>query len=167
MLLKLQNGLDAFSERTGELLAVLPLLLILVQFALVLSVYVFSIGNIQLQESLQYINALMFLGGAGYTALKDEHVRVDLFYSKFSKRKKAWIDLSGTVFLLLPFLALFWDATLPYVADSWAIKEASAESSGLPFIYLLKSTLILFALTMTVHALADIIRHSRALFGAR
>lgn len=165
MLAKIQNGLDRFAEHTGNFLSVLPLLLILVQFALVLSVYVFSAGNIQLQESLQYINAMMFLGGAGYTALKDEHVRVDLFYSKFTERGKAWVNFLGTLLLLVPFLILFWDSTLPYVADSWAIKEASAESSGLPFIYLLKSTLILFAVTMTAHAIADIARHSRTLFG--
>ncbi|MCK0069613.1 TRAP transporter small permease subunit [Kordiimonas laminariae] len=140
------------------MLAVLPLLLVLVQFAVVLLVYVFSSGSIQLQESLQYINAVMFLGGAGYTALKNEHVRVDLFFSKFSDQGKAKVNFFGTLFLLFPFLTLMWAAGVPYVLDSWRILETSVESSGLPFVYILKTTLLLFALTMTLHGIADAIR---------
>ena len=85
----LMKRLDDFAEKTGNVLSVLPLMLVLLQFAVVLLVYVFATGSIQLQESLQYINAMMFLGGAGYTAFRDEHVRVDLFYSKFNERNKA------------------------------------------------------------------------------
>ena len=162
---KLLERLDAFAEKSGQFLAILPLLLVLVQFAVVLMVYVFSTGSIQLQESLQYINAMMFLGGAGYTALKDEHVRVDLFYSKFSDAAKARVNFFGTLLLLVPFLILFWHSTIPYVTDSWAIKESSVEASGLPFIYILKTTLLLFALTLSLNAIADLIRHSKTLFG--
>ncbi len=156
--------LDKFSAKTGDFLSLLPLLLVLLQFAIVLLVYVFSSGSVQLQESLQYINAMMFLGGAGYTAFKDEHVRVDLLYCNFTERGKAKVNFYGTLFLLVPFLILFWHASIPYVADSWAILETSVESSGLPFIYILKSTLLLFAFTMSVHAVADLLRHGKTLF---
>lgn len=165
MINRLITQLDGFSAKTGDFLALLPLLLVLVQFAVVLLVYVFSSGSVQLQESLQYINALMFLGGAGYTAFKDEHVRVDLLYCNFSERGKTKVNFYGTLFLLVPFLVLFWHASLPYVIDSWAILETSVESSGLPFIYILKSTLLLFAFTLTLHAIADLLRHGKALFG--
>lgn len=159
--------LDAFAEKSGQMLAVLPLLLVLVQFAVVLMVYVFSTGSIQLQESLQYINAMMFLGGAGYTALHDEHVRVDLLYCKLSERGKAWVNFLGTLLLLVPFLVLFWHASIPYVMDSWAIRESSVEASGLPFVYLLKTTLLLFALTLSLHAVADLLRFGKTLFGGK
>ncbi len=157
--------LDSFAERSGNVLAILPLILVLLQFSIVLMVYVFSTGSIQLQESLQYINAMMFLGGAGYTAFKDEHVRVDLFYSKFNIRQKARTDFFGTLFLLVPFLILFWHASVPYVLDSWAIRESSVEASGLPFVYVLKSTLLLFAFTLTLSAAADLVRYGRIFFG--
>jgi len=150
--------IEAFLETSGRMLGLLPLLLILVQFTVVLMVYVFSSGNIQLQESLQYINALMFLGGAGYTAIHDEHVRVDIFYSKFNVQNKAKVDFFGTLFLLVPFLVLFWATSLPYVTGSWKILEKSVESSGLPFVYILKSTLLLFALTLSLHAISTLIR---------
>ncbi len=162
---RIVTAIDAFSEKSGQVLAVLPLALVLVQFAVVLMVYVFASGSIQLQESLQYINAVMFLGGAGYTAVRGEHVRVDIFYSKFSDRGKALVNFLGTLFLLVPFLILFWMSALPFVADSWAIGETSVEASGLPYVYILKSTLLLFALTLSLHALADLIRHGRTWMG--
>ena len=158
MLTAIAEKIERLLDASGKILALLPLLLILVQFAVVLAVYVFSSGNIQLQESLQYINAMMFLGGAGYTAVKNEHVRVDLFYSKFNVRNKARVDFFGTLFLLVPFLILFWITSLPYVTGSWRILEASVESAGLPFVYILKTTLLLFALTLSLHAVSALIR---------
>jgi len=158
MLTAIAEKIERLLDASGQILALLPLLLILVQFAVVLAVYVFSSGNIQLQESLQYINAMMFLGGAGYTAVKNEHVRVDLFYSKFNVRNKAKVDFFGTLFLLVPFLTLFWITSLPYVIGSWRILETSVESAGLPFVYLLKTTLLLFALTLSLHAVSALIR---------
>lgn len=163
MMERVAGGIEAFLEASGNVLAILPLLLILVQFSVVLAVYVFSSGNIQLQESLQYINALMFLGGAGYTAVRDEHVRVDLFYSKFGKVSKAKVDFFGTLFLLVPFLILFWITSLPYVIGSWAILEGSVEASGLPFVYILKTTLLLFALTLSLHAAASLVRSFKSM----
>ncbi|GHF26315.1 C4-dicarboxylate ABC transporter substrate-binding protein [Kordiimonas sediminis] len=164
---RLLSFLDAVTERTGSILSFLPIILVLVQFMVVLVVYIFSEGSIKLQESLQYINAVMFLGAAGYTALHDEHVRVDLLYSKASPRTKAWINLAGTLFLLLPFLGLLWYTTLPYVMDSWSIQEKSVEASGLPFVYILKSTILLFTLTMTLSAIADLLRYTTTLFGKK
>ncbi|WP_262690459.1 TRAP transporter small permease subunit [Kordiimonas aestuarii] len=162
-MIRIVTALDAFSEKSGHLLALLPLILVLVQFAVVLMVYVFASGSIQLQESLQYINAFMFLGGAGYTAVRGEHVRVDIFYARMSERGKAAVNFFGTLFLLVPFLILFWISTLPYVTGSWAILETSTETSGLPYVYILKSTLLLFAFTLSLHALADLMRHGTKL----
>lgn len=159
--------LDRFAEASGKVLSILPLALVVVQFAVVMLVYIFNSGSIQLQESLQYINAMMFLGGAGYTALKDEHVRVDLFYSKFAPKRRAKVDFWGTLLLLVPFLILFWWASIPYVVSSWKIMETSVEASGLPFVYILKTTLLLFAVTLSMHAIADLLRHGRTLFGGR
>ena len=163
MLDRLSEKIEALLEASGQILAFLPLVLILVQFTVVLMVYVFATGSIQLQESLQYINAMMFLGGAGYAAVRDEHVRVDIFYSTFSKTNKAKVDFYGTLFLLIPFLILFWVTTVPYVAQSWRELEASVETSGLPYVYILKTTLILFALTLTLHAASALIRSFAAM----
>ncbi|WCL55749.1 TRAP transporter small permease subunit [Gimibacter soli] len=163
MLTRLASLLDGFAETTGKVLGLLPLILVLVQFAVVLSVYIFRLGSIELQESLQYINALMFLGAAGYTALHDEHVRVDIFYSRLGPRGKAMVNLFGTLFMLIPFLILFWMTALPFVEMSWTIREASVDAGGLPFVYILKATLLLFALTLSLQATSILIRSALTL----
>ena len=166
-MLALANQLDAFNERFGRFLAFTPLALMLVQFAIVLLVYIFGLGSIMMQESLQYINALMFLGGAGYTALHNDHVRVDIFYSKMAPKNRDAVDLFGTVFFLWPMLILLWILTVPYVSESWRIMESSIETSGLPFVYLLKSTILLFCITLSLFAVAQSIRLSIKLFSVR
>ncbi|WP_051555907.1 TRAP transporter small permease subunit [Kordiimonas gwangyangensis] len=123
-------AIDAFSEKSGQVLAILPLALVLVQFAVVLMVYVFASGSIQLQESLQYINAVMFLGGAGYTAVRGEHVRVDIFYSKFSERGKAVVNLLGTLLLLIPFLILFWMSAVPSCSIAGQLAKPAWKQAG-------------------------------------
>lgn len=157
-MLEFANSLDKLNERFGRFLALTPLALMLVQFTIVLMVYVFGIGSIKMQESLQYINAMMFLGGAGYTALYNDHVRVDIFYSKMRKINRDRVELFGTVFFLWPMLILLWILTIPYVAESWRIMEGSMETSGLHLVYLLKSTILLFCISLTLFALAQSIR---------
>ena len=157
--------LDLFTEKFGRALAVTPLALVLVQFSVVLLVYIFSKGSIKLQESLYYINGIMFLGGAGYTALHDDHVRVDLFYSKFSDKTKNIINLVGSLFLLIPVLVLLWVTAVPFAADSWVVFEGSTETGGLHLVYLLKSTVLLFAFTLTINAVSTILKLVVALFG--
>ena len=148
-LLVISDKIDALNERLGRTLGYAVLVLILLQFALVIMSANFRIGSIKMQEALLYLNAMMFLGAAGYTLLHDAHVRVDIFYGKANDKGKARINLLGTFFLLAPFLAFLWVIALPYALNSWAILEASFETSGLPLVYILKSFILLFALSLT------------------
>ena len=166
-MLEFADHLDKLNERFGRFLALTPLALMLVQFSIVLAVYVFGTGSIMMQESLQYINAMMFLGGAGYTALHDDHVRVDIFYSRMRPKNRDVANLFGTVFFLIPMLVLLWILTIPYVAESWRIGEGSIETSGLHFVYLLKSTILLFCGTLSLFAIAQTIRLTLKLFFKR
>ena len=109
------------------------------QFALVVARYVFGFGSIWLTETVVYANAALFLLAAAWTLRAGGHVRVDVFYAQASARRRALIDLAGSVVLLLPFaLVLLW-LSAPYAARSWAILERSQESSGLPLVFLLKT----------------------------
>ncbi len=145
----------------GALAGLALALLVLIQFGLVVMSAVFAEGSIWLQESRLYLNALIFLGAAGYTLMRDAHVRVDIFFNELARRDRALVDILGTLLFLLPFLALLWWAAVPYVADSWAIREGSTETGGIPFVYGLKSLILMFAATMTLEALALLL--SRAL----
>lgn len=115
-------------------------------------------GFIWLQELYIWSHALAFMLGAGYAALADRHVRVDIFYARASERRKAWLDLIGAFVFAFPwFLLLLWLAT-PYVADSWMLREGSQQVGGIPALYLLKTALLAFAILMLLQTLADCAR---------
>jgi TRAP-type mannitol/chloroaromatic compound transport system permease small subunit len=132
--------------------------MVLVQFAVVIMRYGLGLGSIWLQESVLYAHATLFLLAAAWTLRDDGHVRIDIFYADASPRRKALVDFLGALLLLLPFMAVLAWYAWPYVARSWAIYERSQEVSGLPFVYLLKTVLLLFALTMALQGIAQAIR---------
>jgi len=133
--------IDRLNEKIGHALAWVALVMVLVQFIVVVMRYVFAIGNIAMQESIWYMHGIIFMIGAGYTLLHNGHVRVDVIYGDATPRYKAWVDLLGTIFLLMPVTAatlwLSWD----YVINSWKVWEGSTEVSGLPLIWAYKTVI--------------------------
>ena len=94
--------------------------------------YFFGIGNIALQESITYLHAALFTLAAAYTLALDEHVRVDVFYGRLGERGKAWVDLLGTLFFLLPFCAFGIYTSWAPVAEAWRTLEVSPDPGGPP-----------------------------------
>lgn len=128
-----REKLERFSELTGRAVAWLMVPMVAGTFLVVVLRYAFDLGWIWMQEATVWLHAAVFMLGAAYTFRHDEHVRVDVFYRDMRPRSRAYVDLAGTVLLLLP-MALFllvesWD----YVAVSWAIREGSREAGGLPY----------------------------------
>ncbi len=163
--LRWQHRLTRLTTAVGRLSAWLALFLVLGMVLVVALRYAFGIGNIALQESLTYLHGALFMLAIAYTLAEDEHVRVDVLYQRFSPRTRAWVNLLGTLFLLLPVCAaLFW-LSLDYVASSWREQEGSA-NGGLPFVYLLKSLLLVLPALLGIQALADLLRHALTLLGA-
>lgn len=150
--------LDGFSEWTGRLIAWLTLLMVVVTFVVVVMRYVFEQGNIALQESVIYMHSFVFLLGAAYTLKHDGHVRVDIIYRPLSEKGKAWINLFGTLFLLLPVCVfLFW-ISWEYVATSWELREGSQEAGGIAYRYILKSALLAMPVMMIMQGVAELLR---------
>jgi TRAP-type mannitol/chloroaromatic compound transport system permease small subunit len=85
-----------------------------------------------------HIFALLFLFAAGYAFHHDRHVRVDLFYAKFSTRDKALVNLVGGLLFLLPWSAVMIFTSFVYGLDALAIGERSPDPGGLPARYLIK-----------------------------
>ena len=137
--------LDRFSRITGKATAWLTLIMILVTFVIVVMRYVFDAGLIWLQESVTWMHAAVFMLGASYTLLHDEHVRVDIFYRNMSDRHRAWVDFLGVLIFLLPLCGYLAWAAYDFAALSWSIRESSREPGGLPFpfISILKSIAIM------------------------
>ena len=159
MLKTIIDYLEAPVEAGGRLVAWLSLLLVLVMGLIVALRYGFSFGTISLQESVMYINGLMVAVGAAYTVKQDGHVRVDVFYGRLNDRNKALVNLGGTLFLLLPGIAYIFYVSWDYVALSWQIRERSAENSGLPYVYLLKSCLLLMCGLLLWQGIAELFKN--------
>jgi len=162
-MLAIAKSLDVANNRIGQIVSVTPLLLVLVQFTLVLMVHVFGIGSVKAQESLQYINALMFMGGVGYTALAGEHVRVDIFFHKMEQGKRDLVDFFGTLFFIVPLCILLWLTATPFALNSWQGFEGSTETTGLHLVYILKTMPLLFTFSLSIFAVANVIRLGHAL----
>jgi len=154
----LADRIDRLNTAVGRAAAWLALVIVLVQFGLVVARYVLGLGSIWLTETVVYGNATLFMLAAAWTLKVGGHVRVDIFYAEATPRTKAKIDLAGSLLLLLPFaLVLVW-LGVPYAARSWAILERSQETSGLPLVFVLKTLIPLFAVTMALQGIAQAIR---------
>lgn len=162
---RIVQGIEAVTEQVGRVIAWLATGLVLVTGLIVLMRYAFQTGSISLQESLLYINALLFTLGAAYTLKHDGHVRVDIFYTRMSRRNRALVDIAGTLLLLLPLCGFILWGSWDYVALSWRIREGSAETSGLQIVYLLKSTILVLAVFLIWQGIAELLKAWRRLSG--
>lgn len=152
----LSRLIDGLSNRLGLAFSWLTLAMVTVMAVIVVLRYVFQIGSISLQESVIYINALIFTFGVAYTLKEQGHVRVDIFYSRLSAKGKAWIDLLGSLVFLVPSTGFIIWVSWDYVAVSWRIREGSAESSGLPFVFLLKAALLVLPGLLFLQGISEI-----------
>lgn len=154
----LSKLIDASSDLIGRNAAWLTVGMVLLMALIVALRYLFQTGSIAMQESVIYVNALIFTLGAAYTLKEQGHVRVDIFYNRLGVKQKALVDLLGGLVFLLPFAGFIIWESWDYVSVSWRIKESSAELSGLPYVYLLKATIILLALLLIIQGISEILK---------
>jgi TRAP-type mannitol/chloroaromatic compound transport system permease small subunit len=156
---KLKEQLERFADITGAAVAWLTLLMVLGTFVVVVLRYVFDLGWIAMQESITWMHAAVFMLGAAYTLKQDEHVRVDIFYRRLPGKRRAFVDLAGTLVFLLPMSVFLMMSSWDYVATSWAIQESSREAGGLPypFVPILKSLIPATAMLLVAQGIANAI----------
>jgi TRAP-type mannitol/chloroaromatic compound transport system permease small subunit len=159
--------IERFTAAIGRAALWCCLYAVLAEFAVVLMRYAFGIGSIKLQESVLYAHAGLFMLAAAWTLQVGGHVRVDVFYAQAWPRTRALVDLLGALLFLLPFAAALAALSLPYVERSWGVLERSREASGLPFVYLLKTLIPMFALLIGLQGVAQALRAALVLAGSR
>jgi TRAP-type mannitol/chloroaromatic compound transport system permease small subunit len=156
--------IDGLNELVGGITAWTALLLVVVVFTDVIMRYVFKTSYVFVQELEWHVFSFIFLIGAGYTLLRDGHVRVDIIYQRLGFRKRAWVNLIGVIFFALPgcFLVIF--TTWKFTANSWSIMEGSPDPGGIPYRYLIKGAmpvgfglLFLQALSLGLHSFLQLI----------
>lgn len=151
--------IDQLNKAIGNTIAWLTLLMVLVTFLIVVLRYVLNIGSIAMQESVLYMHACVFMLGAAITMQKNEHVRVDIFYRDMSIRAKALVNSLGILILLLPVcIFIFW-SSWEYVQEAWRLKESSREAGGLPWIYLLKTTLLIMPALLILQSVSELLKN--------
>lgn len=155
---RIADEIDRITAAVGRIATWCSLYVVLAEFAVVVFRYALGFGSIRLQESVLYAHAGLFMLAAAWTLQSDGHVRVDIFYTHGTQRARAAVDLLGAVVFLLPFAAVLFALTLPYVERSWHIFEGSPQPSGLPFVYLLKTVILVFAALIGLQGVAQAIR---------
>ena len=150
-------------EITGRAVAWLTLAMVLVTFAVVVLRYGFNLGWIWVQETITYLHAAVFMLAAAWTLQADAHVRVDVIYRDRSPRYKAWVNLLGTVFFILPFCAFLVWSGWDYVLRSWQVMEGSREAGGLPLVYLLKTLILALPALLLMQSVCQVAESVRCL----
>lgn len=160
MLDSVVQKIDWFNLYLCKLVSWFTLLMVVVMFSIVILRYGFSMGWIAMQESVLYLHAMVFLLGSAHTLRTNEHVRVDIFYRRFTPHKQAKVDIFGSLFLLMPVNIFVFIISFDYVARSWTILEDSQEAGGIPAVFFLKTLILVFASIMVLQGVAEVIRNS-------
>ena len=162
-----QNLFDRISDITGRLIAWFTVAMVLITTVIVVLRKVFDAGFIWMQESVTWMHAAVFMLGAAYTLLHEEHVRVDIFYRKMSDKRRALIDLIGVVIFLLPLCGFLALMAYDFAAVSWSIQETTREPGGLPYpaIPLMKSIVIVMPIAVALQGVSMMMRALATLRG--
>ena len=158
-LLVVKQWIDQVNAKVGRGVSWLTALMVLVTTYDVIMRYIFRTSYVFIQELEWHLFAVLFLVAAGYTHLKDGHVRVDIFYARMSSRMKAVVDLVFGVLFLFPTCFLLIWTSIPFVANSWAVLEGSADPGGIPGRYLLKAAIPAGFILLALQGISETIKN--------
>jgi TRAP-type mannitol/chloroaromatic compound transport system permease small subunit len=159
---RLADWIDDFIDLVGRITSWLALILALVMGANVLLRYGFSLGRIWAQELEWHLLVPLTLFGMSYALRHGEHVRVDVLFASFSLRTKLIIDVIAAM-LAMAFSALVIWLSVPYVAQSWAMGEGSANPGGIDYRYVVKAVIPISFALLFLQSLAQAIHFVCAL----
>ncbi len=158
---------DGLNRQTGNLMAWIVWLIAIVCAIVVGYRYILHMTFTWMQELYVWIHAVVFLAAASYAMLVNAHVRVDILYTKWSPKTRAAVEIAGALAFTVPWVTVLAWLTWPFVSDSWAIRETSAQPNGMSGMYLFKTMLLVFCGLMLLQCLAVIARGVLVLCGDR
>ena len=168
-LLHIADLIDRFQDRFGKWLYWLVLGMVVIGGYNTIVRYVdrsigMSLSSNMYLELQWYLFSLVFLLGAAYALRHDEHVRVDILYSRLSPKGRAWINVLGTLFFLVPFCGMMLWVSWPAVMNSWAVLEVSPDPGGLPR-YPLKTAIPVAFILILIQGMSMFIRNLAVIRG--
>ncbi len=148
-LLSLSKRIDNISEWIGRWVAWLVLFAVLISAGNAIMRKAFNMSSNGFLEIQWYLFAAVFLLASGYTLMRQEHVKIDVFSGRFSKRTQIWIDVIGICVFLLPFTFIIIKLAMPLVINAYVSQEVSSNAGGLirwPVFALLPAGMLLLAM---------------------
>lgn len=177
--------LDAITDTSGRLVSWLVLALMLLTLLvaipryllsnndfLALNLFYLDWGSIRgiyshyvnaLGDAIQYVHAIIFMVGVSYALKHGDHVRIDIIYRNLTPKGRAKVNIAGYLLLFFPVFIFLLVMSWQYVLNSWGVMESSARPGGLPFVYLLKTFLLIMPLMMILQGIAELLRHFQTL----
>ena len=156
-LLALSRGIDRVNTVIGRNVSWLILLAIFVSAVNAVIRKAFSVSSNAWLELQWYLYGGAFLLAAAYTLLENEHIRIDIVFSAWSRRVQHWIELFGHVFFLMPFVLLTLWLTWPWLARSYRTGEMSMNAGGL-MLWPAKALLFAGFVLLFLQGLSEIIK---------
>ena len=154
----ISSAIDSLNEKVGKAASWLTILLVALVCYDVAMRSLFNETAAWVMELEWHLFALLFLLGGAYTFKHDAHVRVDLFYSNFSKRDKAWVNLAGGLVFLIPWCILLIYVSFHYGLESFKIREGSPDPGGLPARYIIKFAIAIGFFLLLLQAISSVFK---------
>ena len=155
---ELARKIDAVQEPFGRAVSWLTTLMVAVVFTDVVMRYTLNRTYVFTQELEWYLFGIVYLLAAGYTMLHDEHVRVDIVYSKLSPKRRAWFDFVLLLVFFFPSCLMVVYTSWPFVRNSWSVWESSPDPGGIPARWALKSVIIIGFVILMIQGLSELIK---------
>lgn len=159
------TAVSGLNSVVGRVFSWLALATVIACFSVVVQRYLFSTTYLWLQDLYVWLGGAMFMAVAGFALMRDDHVRVDIFYRPAPLRSKAIRDLVGVVLFLIPYCVVAWIYSFPYVQRSWVLLESSANNGGMPGLYILKTFILVFIVLVALQGVAMAFRSILVLAG--
>jgi TRAP-type mannitol/chloroaromatic compound transport system permease small subunit len=163
-LLRLSRAIDRLNEAVGHLVYWLVLAAVVVSAGNAMIRYTLDLSSNAWLELQWYLYSAVFLLAAGYTLLHNEHVRIDVIYSHLPPRVRAWIDLLGSLFFLLPMALIILVLSWPMVVESIERNEYSSDAGGL-LRWPVKLLIPIGFLLLTLQGFSEIVKRIGFLLG--
>lgn len=169
-LLRVSRLIDGFTIRVGKFAGVLATIMILVGVFNVLTRYIGDFFDVSLAsnayiETQWYLFSIVFFFGFAYIVHRNENVRVDFLYANWGPKRKALVNLLGTIFFFIPFCIMGIIVTYQPVLFSWRIRETSSDPGGLAR-YPIKTMIIVAFVLLLLQSISELIKHSAVLTDA-
>jgi len=159
--------IDNLTDFFGKISSYLVLILSILVVWDALSRYLFHAGSVALQELEWHIFDVIFLMGLSWALKADEHVRVDIFYSRFSPKTKALVNLISMLFLILPFSAMVVYTSSNFIYLSYLQNEISSDPGGLKYRYVIKGFIAFGFVLLALQSLSEAYKNFKILRGQK